>query len=232
MLAGLGAVEEDHLRFSATQVGLLDALLEDEVSVEVDAKFLEIRDRLRSFEGVTPGEEPAGFKGTLRPYQKDGLGWLRFLQDFHFGGCLADDMGLGKTVQLLALLLERSRLPDRRPSLIVVPKSLMFNWVQEIQRFTPELTYVEYTGLQRAELRDELAKTNIVLTTYGTLRRDVVSCGMCSSITQCWTKPRRSRTPCRRSPRPAAWSRPSTGWLCRVLRSRTIWATSGRSLSS
>lgn len=174
MLAGLGAVEEDHLRFSATQVGLLDALLEDEVSVEVDAKFLEIRDRLRSFEGVTPGEEPAGFKGTLRPYQKDGLGWLRFLQDFHFGGCLADDMGLGKTVQLLALLLERSRMPDRRPSLIVVPKSLMFNWVQEIQRFTPELTYVEYTGLQRAELRDELAKTNIVLTTYGTLRRDVV----------------------------------------------------------
>ncbi len=174
MLAGLGAVEEDHLRFSATQVGLLDALLEDEVSVEVDAKFLEIRDKLRSFEGVAPGDEPSGFKGTLRPYQKEGLGWLRFLQDFHFGGCLADDMGLGKTVQLLALLLERSRVPNSRPSLIVVPKSLMFNWVQEIQRFTPELTYVEYTGLQRAELRDELAKTNIVLTTYGTLRRDVV----------------------------------------------------------
>jgi superfamily II DNA or RNA helicase len=174
MLAGLGAVEEDHLRFSATQVGLLDALLEDEASVEVDAKFLEIRDKLRSFEGVAPGDEPQGFKGTLRPYQKEGLGWLRFLQDFHFGGCLADDMGLGKTVQLLALLLERSRVPNSRPSLIVVPKSLMFNWVQEIQRFTPELTYVEYTGLQRAELRDELAKTNIVLTTYGTLRRDVV----------------------------------------------------------
>ncbi|RLS58984.1 MAG: helicase SNF2 [Planctomycetota bacterium] len=175
MLAGLGSVEEDHLRFGATQVGLLDALLEDEASVDVDEKFLAIRDKLRNFGGVEAADEPQGFKGTLRPYQKEGLGWLQFLQDFHFGGCLADDMGLGKTVQLLALLLERSRkAAERRPSLIVVPKSLLFNWVQEIQRFTPELSCVEYTGLQRADLREHLAKTDIVLTTYGTLRRDIL----------------------------------------------------------
>lgn len=175
MLAGLGSVEEDHLRFGATQVGLLDALLEDEASVDVDEKFLAIRDKLRNFGGVEAADEPQGFKGTLRPYQKEGLGWLQFLQDFHFGGCLADDMGLGKTVQLLALLLERSRnTTERRPSLIVVPKSLLFNWVQEIQRFTPELSCVEYTGLQRADLREHLAKTDIVLTTYGTLRRDIL----------------------------------------------------------
>lgn len=175
MLAGLGSVEEDHLRFSATQVGLLDALLEDEPSVDVDAQFLEIRDRLRSFEGVSECAEPDGFTGTLRPYQREGLGWMKFLQDFHFGGCLADDMGLGKTVQLLALLLERSRqMAEHRPSLIVVPKSLMFNWVQEIERFTPQIKYVEYSGLQRAELRDQLAQADLVLTTYGTLRRDVI----------------------------------------------------------
>ena len=175
MLAGLGQVEEDHLRFSATQVGLLDALLEDEPSVDVDAQFLEIRDRLRNFAGVESGIEPTGFIGTLRPYQREGLGWMKFLQDFHFGGCLADDMGLGKTVQLLALLLERTRTEkEKRPSIIIVPKSLMFNWVQEIQRFTPELKYLEYSGLQRAELRDQITKVDLVLTTYGTLRRDVV----------------------------------------------------------
>lgn len=175
MLAGLGQVEEDHLRFSATQVGLLDALLEDEASVDVDAQFLAIRDRLRNFAGVESGVEPDGFSGTLRPYQREGLGWMKFLQDFHFGGCLADDMGLGKTVQLLALLLERTRLGnEHRPSIIIVPKSLMFNWVQEIQRFTPQLKYIEYSGLQRAELRDQLTKVDLVLTTYGTLRRDVV----------------------------------------------------------
>ncbi len=175
MLAGLGSVEEDHLRFGATQVGLLDALLEAEISVDVDEKFLAIRDKLRNFGGVAAHNEPEGFKGTLRPYQREGLGWLRFLQDFHFGGCLADDMGLGKTVQLLALLLERSReVTERRPSLIVVPKSLLFNWVQEIERFTPELTCLEYTGLQRADMREQLAKTDIILTTYGTLRRDII----------------------------------------------------------
>jgi len=174
MLAGLGAAQEDHLRFSMTQVGLLDALLETEEFVEVDARFEEVREKLRSFKGVKQAVEPEGFKGSLRPYQQEGLGWLQFLQDFHFGGCLADDMGLGKTVQLLALLQERKNLdPNRRPSIVVVPKSLMFNWVHEIERFT-QLKHVEYTGLERAHLRDDLTKFDIILTTYGTLRRDIL----------------------------------------------------------
>ena len=58
---------------------------------------------MRSFDGIKPTKEPKLFKGDLRGYQREGLGWLRFLQEFHFGGCLADDMGLGKTIQVVAL---------------------------------------------------------------------------------------------------------------------------------
>ncbi len=92
--------------------------------------------------------------GTLRGYQQEGLGWLNFLREFRFGGCLADDMGLGKTVQVLALLESRRREPvpegqTRKPSLVVVPKSLVFNWIDEAARFTPQLRVLDYSGLDR-----------------------------------------------------------------------------------
>jgi SNF2 family DNA or RNA helicase len=174
LLAGLGAPEGDHLRFSSTQAMLIDALLTGQEDVEVDSGFLELRERMQNFAGVAPAVEPAGFKGELRGYQREGLGWLKFLEEFRFGGCLADDMGLGKTVQLLALIQDR-KIADvqKRPSLIVVPKSLMFNWAHEIERFTPQLTHVEYTGLERHALRDDFPRRDIILTTYGTLRRDI-----------------------------------------------------------
>ena len=134
---------------------------------------------LRSFNGVGPVDEPQGFIGELRPYQKTGLGWLHFLQDFRLGGCLADDMGLGKTVQVLAMLQERRSRPRRRqrppaPSLAVVPKSLVFNWIEEAKRFTPELRVLDYTGLQRGPLADNFDRYDLVITTYGTMQRDIV----------------------------------------------------------
>ena len=119
------------------------------------------------------------FQGTLRDYQKDGLGWLRFLQEFGFGGCLADDMGLGKTVQVLAHLESRRtrRKPkgeSRNPSLAVVPKSLVFNWIEEAARFTPKLRVFNYTGGERAEQLERLGECDLLITTYGTLLRDIV----------------------------------------------------------
>lgn len=176
LLAGLGTTEENHLRFSAVQVGLLDALLSAQPSVDFDAKFGEMRQRLSNFAGVQVIEEGKNFHGELRTYQREGLGWMTFLEDFHFGGCLADDMGLGKTIQMLAFLnLRRQRRESHLPSLIIVPKSLMFNWRQECERFTPDMTVMEYSGLDRAKLRDQFSKCDLILTTYGTLRRDVMS---------------------------------------------------------
>ncbi|MGC1272290.1 MAG: SNF2-related protein [Planctomycetaceae bacterium] len=175
LLAGLGAAAEDHMRFAPNQIALLDALLSAHESVQVDDKFAELSEKFRTFRGVEPSPEPAGFEGSLRTYQREGLGWLRFLQEFRLGGCLADDMGLGKTVQLLALLeYAKKDAPGSGPNLIVVPKSLLFNWVQECTRFTPDLKVLEYTGIDRADMRPDFAAADLVLTTYGTLRRDVV----------------------------------------------------------
>lgn len=180
MLSGLGTANGEILRFEAHQVGLLDALLATQPLVDFDARFTELRDKLKSFSGVTATDEPKHFEGTLRAYQRDGVGWLEFLQEFRFGGCLADDMGLGKTVQMLAVLQDRSneakaqKKTEHRASLIVVPKSLLFNWAQECAKFTPKLRVLEYAGLDRADLRAAFNNFDVILTTYGTLRRDVL----------------------------------------------------------
>ena len=175
LLTGLGTPDGENLRFSNTQAGLLDALLSGQESVDYDQKFLDIRDRMRRFDVNESAVAPPKFEGELRGYQKEGLGWLQYLQAFGFGGCLADDMGLGKTVQLLALLQERKdqKMEPKYPSLIVVPKSLLFNWLEEAHRFTPELEVLEYIGIERAQLRDDFHKSDVILTTYGTMRRDI-----------------------------------------------------------
>jgi superfamily II DNA or RNA helicase len=170
-IAGLGTPEADHLRFRRNQAGFLDALLAMQPEVTCDATFARVRDELRSFAGIRAGEQPAGFVGLLRDYQRDGVGWMDFLRRFSFGGCLADDMGVGKTAQVLALLEARrasSDLPG--PSLVVVPKSLVFNWKQEAARFTPSLRVLDHTGLARDV--NTFPDYDVVLTTYGTLRRD------------------------------------------------------------
>ena len=176
VLAGLGKSEEDHLRFTRAQVGLLDALLAAQPEARCDATFQKARRELQSFEGVKAVDPPAEFSGQLRAYQRDGLGWLQFLERFRFGGCLADDMGLGKTVQVLALLAWRKHASKRPPgpSLVVVPRSLVFNWRQEAARFTPSLRVLDHTGLERRAPGDHFQDYDLILTTYGTLRRDAV----------------------------------------------------------
>jgi superfamily II DNA or RNA helicase len=180
-LAGVGTPEGDHLRFRRTQVGLLDVLLAEQPEARFDKRFERARERLRQFQGVAPADPPAGFQGQLRGYQREGLGWLHFLREFGFGGCLADDMGLGKTVQVLALLEVRRALraaPRKRrrppPSLVVVPRSLVFNWKQEAARFTPKLRVLDNTGIGRGKPGEQFDDFDVILTTYGTLRRDIV----------------------------------------------------------
>ncbi len=177
MLAGLGTVEDDSVRFSRMQTGLLDALLASLPDVSLDEAFRQASKELRSFEGIKPVDPPASFSGTLREYQREGLGWLQFLERFGFGGCLADDMGLGKTVQVLALLAGRAKSKKRQerlPTLIVVPRSLVFNWMQEAARFAPQLKVLDHTGMARGKTIEHFPEWDIILTTYGTLRRDVL----------------------------------------------------------
>ncbi|SFV60641.1 SWF/SNF family helicase [hydrothermal vent metagenome] len=107
---------------------------------------------------------------TLRDYQKHGVKWMKYLYDNKFGGCLADDMGLGKTVQAITLL-SYIYPKSKTPSLIVMPRSLLSNWQNELDKFNPNLTYYRYHGTDRDS--KELKKHNIIFTTYAIVRNDI-----------------------------------------------------------
>ncbi|MFT5725159.1 MAG: superfamily II DNA or RNA helicase [Bacteroidia bacterium] len=148
---------------------------------------------ISDFDGITDTKLPEGFIGSLRPYQKAGFDWLCFLYDMGFGGCLADDMGLGKTVQSLAFLqlvkersiqsdgelsaeqgsLFNSNATSAKTALLVVPTSLIYNWVQEASNFTPELIFHNHVGMNRAKDVQLFSTVDVVITTYGTLRNDI-----------------------------------------------------------
>jgi len=174
ILAEMGSAESGHLRFGRSQAGLLDALLAAQPEIRCDEGFARMREQLDAFRGVKALAAPAGFQGELRPYQREGLGWLDYICRFGLGGILADDMGLGKTIQVLALLQRRKNQRGEKPgpSLIVVPRSLVFNWAQEAARFTPGLRVLDYSGTRRQALRAKFADHDLVITTYGILRTD------------------------------------------------------------
>lgn len=173
-LVGLGKEFRGGLRFSTSQAILVDALLGDNERARRDGSFLRHVSRLRENLVLRPEPEPEGFEGRLRPYQMRGLGWLDVLHRIGLGGCLADDMGLGKTIQALALLQKLAAEGQlKRPALVVAPRSLVFNWKNESAKFAPELRVLEYSGQQRSALLDEIANADLILTTYGTLRRDI-----------------------------------------------------------
>lgn len=117
---------------------------------------------------------PARVAGVLRDYQVQGFNWLMALSAYHLGGILADDMGLGKTLQVIAFLLAKQEA-GAAPSLVVAPTSLMYNWLEEIARFAPELRAAAIAGT-KAERREKLAKAqglDVVVTTYHLLKRDI-----------------------------------------------------------
>jgi superfamily II DNA or RNA helicase len=165
----LGRREGNALRFRPAQALLIDALLQSKPSA--DARFAELRGRLASL-APEPQQEPPTLAAELRPYQRAGLGWLQFLRAAGLGGCLADDMGLGKTVQTLALLEAIRAEGGKRPSLVVAPRSLLFNWAAETARFAPQLRVREHHGAERRRV-ESFADCDVVLTTYATMRVDI-----------------------------------------------------------
>jgi superfamily II DNA or RNA helicase len=193
LLTAMGEMQGDHLRFRSSQAAMLDALLDDKELVEVDDRFAKVQERLHGFDGIHPLEAASKFEGTLRPYQSQGLGWLAFLRRFAMGGILADDMGLGKTVQVLAMIQAR-KLGDKKhlneweaddnateaaaevaktPSIIVVPRSVVFNWVDEAKKFSPELRVLPYAGPDRDQHHGNFDQYDLIVTSYGLMRRDI-----------------------------------------------------------
>ncbi|HEU5109844.1 MAG TPA: DEAD/DEAH box helicase, partial [Micromonosporaceae bacterium] len=156
LLREVAAGGDDDLPLTAVDA---DGVLGDLLSGEADRR-------------LAPTGTPAGFVGTLRPYQDRGLSWLSFLSRLGLGGILADDMGLGKTAQTLSLLLEERE----SPTLLVCPMSLVSNWQKEAARFAPDLrVYVHHGGARKRddELTAAVDEADLIITTYGTALRDV-----------------------------------------------------------
>lgn len=162
-----GTININKLRFNA-----LDDMFED---IDDNTLKEEIRIKKKAFADYDQNKTyvlPKGLKATLRPYQEQGYQWLKFLEEYNFGGCLADDMGLGKTVQVLALLLDQHH-QGKSMNLVIVPRSLLFNWESEIEKFTPDLTYKIHHGVARDKSLEGLENYSIIITTYDTCVRDI-----------------------------------------------------------
>lgn len=123
----------------------------------------------------SPDLKIKGLEAELRPYQQNGVKWLKYLYDNNFGGCLADDMGLGKTVQAISLLLlsTAGRKKGRKPSMVVMPRTLLFNWKAEFGKFAPGMKIYTYYGADRN--LEEASGNDVILTTYALIRNDIES---------------------------------------------------------
>ena len=165
-------MKESEARLPAHQLGRLDRwMLENDG--RMDAAVEGLRTRLRALAVAAEPDVPLGLDATLRPYQRLGLAWLQFLQVLGAGGILADDMGLGKTITTLAFLLRRKQVEGAAPTLVVCPTSVATNWVREAARFTPDLRVTLLHGPARARAVEAIAGSDVVVTTYALLRRDI-----------------------------------------------------------
>jgi len=147
-------------------------------------KLRALAEKLKDFQKVAPVAIPEGLNATLRTYQHQGLNWLQFLREYQLNGILADDMGLGKTIQALAhLLIEKKAGRLTKPVLIVAPTSVIFNWANEIEKFTPELSYQVLHGskrhlnfgcLERLEGEEGIeSNVDIIITSYALITKDL-----------------------------------------------------------
>ncbi|NPA34769.1 MAG: DEAD/DEAH box helicase family protein [Chlorobi bacterium] len=179
LLEKLDSIIKSGSKIDIDNLFILDLLSEVEemldVSWDIDVEHsIEKYKKLTKVKKLPKYPLPKKFKGKLRPYQKEGYRWMRMLYDYELAGILADDMGLGKTVQVLAFISGvRESIQPKNPDLIIVPRSLIYQWFSETQKFTPHLRVGIYDGTDRKNLRFD--DYDIILTTYGLVRNDIDS---------------------------------------------------------
>jgi superfamily II DNA or RNA helicase len=173
LLFRVGEGKSNQLRLSKYHMSVIDELYENRNEEELIIRLEEKYEHLREFNRIKEIDPPAHLEHVLRPYQVHGFHWLNYLQEVGWGGILADDMGLGKTIQALSFLHHYRDAHDRLNALVVCPTTLMFNWENEIRKFSPKLTYHIHHGGDRTRNKAALTEYNIIITTYGTLRSDI-----------------------------------------------------------
>ncbi len=160
-------------QFAQFEAPVLNSLLDDLPDAVTDGFWNELREKIQNFREIDPVDPPKGLNATLRAYQAQGLAYLNFLREYRFGGILADEMGLGKTVQTLSFIQYMVEKGTTGPNLIVVPTSVLPNWEREAAKFVPELKLLTLYGNRREGMFKQIKKSNLVLTTYALLRRDL-----------------------------------------------------------
>lgn len=165
--------EKDTYIIQTYRAGLIAELLDQGIQLDMSKKFEKFWGVISSQSSMEDVEVPASIRADLRPYQKAGFNWLWFLYSYGLNGILADDMGLGKTLQTLVTLQHAKDVDGPMPSLIICPTSVVYNWVNEINKFAPELKVVNLTGMDRHAQYRKIKDADAVITSYALLRRDI-----------------------------------------------------------
>ncbi|MBN2008259.1 hypothetical protein JW960_02810 [candidate division KSB1 bacterium] len=159
---------DDKVKISFFDLPIVEDMIEEKIAGESFQKSREIFLGFNKLE-KSDVQFPA-LQADLRSYQKQGFKWINYLHTHGLGGCLADDMGLGKTIQTIAIL--STLYPgNEQCSLVIMPKTLLFNWANEIQKFNPKISYYIFHGTERDF--DDAVKYNLVFTTYAMVRNDI-----------------------------------------------------------
>lgn len=170
---GLDLEKPPKKRFENFEAPILDKILEDIPETTSDAFWNVLREKLHDFTEIKQVQAPKGLNATLRPYQIQGVSYMNFLHEYHFGGILADEMGLGKTIQTLTFLQYMKEKGHKGPNLIIVPTSVLPNWEREAQKFVPDMKRLVIYGSKRENLFKQIESSELIITTYALLRRDL-----------------------------------------------------------
>ncbi|MDP9231129.1 MAG: SNF2-related protein, partial [Bacteroidota bacterium] len=173
LLFRIGEGKNNQLRLSRYHLSVIDELYDERDENELTVQLEEKYERLKEFNRIKEIDPPEALINILRPYQVAGYQWLNYLHEVNWGGILADDMGLGKTVQALSFLQYYKNEHTKLKALVVCPTTLIYNWENEIRKFTPSLTHHIHHGGTRARDKSEMMNYDVTITTYGTLRSDI-----------------------------------------------------------
>ncbi len=175
LLFRVGEGKSEKMKLSRYHFSVIEELYENRNEEELFFQLEERYDKLKEFKNIEPVEAPEHLKSILRPYQESGFQWLNYLHEVNWGGILADDMGLGKTIQALSFIQHIKETKGSLKTLVVCPTTLMYNWENEIKKFTDSLTYYIHHGGIRDKNMVSKPQADIIITTYGTLRSDIKS---------------------------------------------------------
>ena len=156
------------------RVGLITELQNQGFELVMSEKFQKFWEQISTFSTTSEGVDiPKSVNAKFREYQTKGFHWLWFMYQYGLNGILADDMGLGKTLQALTLLQKAKEVDGPMPTLVIAPTTVVFNWENEIQKFTPDLTCLKIQGADRKGLFKEIPNYDIIITSYALVRRDI-----------------------------------------------------------